>query len=207
MSADEPDNPFDLSAPGHPDDERGPFDADPDGDDPGGDMDVDEAVAADPSRFDATTLEELRTAGAEPREWRLSHDSSQRLDKYLQNRLKGISRNQVEKLIKIAAVTVNGKPAKKSAALREGDIVVVLVPPAPRSTSSAKTSRWTSSLKTSTCSSSTSGPASSCTPPASTARAPWSTRWSITSPKTAKTPPSRAPVPTTSAPASSTAWT
>jgi len=122
MSAEDRDNPFDLSAPVDPDAERG---------DHGGEPDDAEDVTADPSRFDATTLEELRAAGAEPREWRLSNDSSQRLDKYLQNRLKGISRNQVEKLIKIAAVTVNGRPAKKSAALREGDVVTVLVPPRP----------------------------------------------------------------------------
>ncbi len=119
MSADDPANPFDLDAQGI--DPHGEIDAGADPDD----------GETDPSRFDATTLEELRAVGAEPREWRLSHDSSQRLDKYLQNRLKGISRNQVEKLIKIAAVTLNGKPAKKSAALREGDVVVVLVPPRP----------------------------------------------------------------------------
>ena len=88
-------------------------------------------AAVDTSRYDATTLEELRAAGAEARVWNLSHDSEQRLDKYLQNRLKGISRNQVEKLIKIGAVTLNGKPTKKSAALREGDVVSVWVPPKP----------------------------------------------------------------------------
>ncbi len=116
MSADDHENPFDLEA--------------LDADDPALDVETDEVVD-DPSRFDATTLEELRAVGAEPREWRLSNNSSQRLDKYLQNRLKGISRNQVEKLIKIHAVTVNGRPAKKSAALREGDVVTVLVPPRP----------------------------------------------------------------------------
>lgn len=125
MSADAPDNPFDLSGP----------DAGPDGLDDDLDLELDQAddeiVVVDGSRFDSTTLEDLRANGAEKREWRLSHDSNQRLDKYLQNRLKGISRNQVEKLIKIAAVTLNDKPAKKSAALREGDVVAVLVPPRP----------------------------------------------------------------------------
>ncbi|MEE9404001.1 MAG: RluA family pseudouridine synthase, partial [Algisphaera sp.] len=82
-------------------------------------------------RFESTTLEELTAAGAEKRAWTLSNDSRQRLDKYLQNRLKGISRNQIQKLIALDAVTVNGKSVKQSAALRQGDVVEVWVPPKP----------------------------------------------------------------------------
>lgn len=83
------------------------------------------------ARYEATTLEELEEAGAEHRVYRLSTDSSQRLDKYLQNRLKGISRNQIQKLIALGGVTVNGKDCKPSLALRAGDSVEVMVPPKP----------------------------------------------------------------------------
>ena len=89
------------------------------------------AASTAASRFESATLEELRAAGADKQTWNLTHDSSQRVDKYLQNRLKGISRNQIEKLIKLGAVTLNGKPVKKSAPLREGDVLEVWVPPKP----------------------------------------------------------------------------
>ena len=82
-------------------------------------------------RYEATTLEELEAAGAERRRYTLGSDSSQRLDTYLHNRLKGISRNQVQKLIKLGGVTVNGKGAKASLSLKEGDVVEVMVPPKP----------------------------------------------------------------------------
>jgi 23S rRNA pseudouridine1911/1915/1917 synthase len=82
-------------------------------------------------RYEATTLEDLEEAGAEHRQWRLSTDSSQRLDVYLHNRLKGISRNQIQRLIGLGGVTVNGKDAKPSLSLRSGDLVEVVVPPKP----------------------------------------------------------------------------
>ncbi len=82
-------------------------------------------------RYEATTLEELEAAGAERRRYTLGSDSSQRLDTYLHNRLKGISRNQVQKLIKLGGVTVNAKAAKPSLSLKEGDVVEVMVPPKP----------------------------------------------------------------------------
>ena len=83
------------------------------------------------ARYEATTVDELEEAGAEHRVYRLSTDSSQRLDKYLQNRLKGISRNQIQKLIALGGVTVNGKTCKPSLSLRSGDVVEVMVPPKP----------------------------------------------------------------------------
>ena len=96
------------------------------------DGDLDPATSDHPDRrYEATTLEELEEAGAEHRVWRLSNDSAQRLDKYLQNRLKGISRNQIQKLIALGGVSVNGKDVKPSRPLREGDIVEVVVPPKP----------------------------------------------------------------------------
>ncbi|MEM6458583.1 MAG: RluA family pseudouridine synthase [Planctomycetota bacterium] len=91
--------------------------------------------ASDPpdpdARYEATTLAELEEAGAERRVYELTTDSSQRLDKYLHNRLKGISRSQIQKLIALGGVTVNGKSVKPSASLRTGDIVEVVVPPKP----------------------------------------------------------------------------
>jgi len=83
------------------------------------------------ARYEATTLEELEGAGAEHRVYELSTDSKQRLDVYLHNRLKGISRNQIQKLIALGGVTVNGKNVKPSLSLREGDRVEVMVPPKP----------------------------------------------------------------------------
>ncbi|MEM7625515.1 MAG: RluA family pseudouridine synthase [Planctomycetota bacterium] len=83
------------------------------------------------ARYEATTVEELEEAGAEHRVYTLSTDSSQRIDKYLQNRLKGISRNQIQKLIALGGVTVNGKTCKPSLSLRSGDVVEVMVPPKP----------------------------------------------------------------------------
>ncbi|MEM1107257.1 MAG: RluA family pseudouridine synthase [Planctomycetota bacterium] len=83
------------------------------------------------ARYEATTLEELEEAGAEHRVYELGNDSKQRLDVYLHNRLKGISRNQIQKLINLGGVTVNGKNVKPSLSLRQGDRVEVMVPPKP----------------------------------------------------------------------------
>ncbi|MEM8737575.1 MAG: RluA family pseudouridine synthase [Planctomycetota bacterium] len=83
------------------------------------------------ARYHAATLEDLEETGAEHRVYHLTTDSTQRLDKYLQNRLKGISRNQIQKLIALGGVTVNGKSVKPSLSLRTGDTVEVVVPPKP----------------------------------------------------------------------------
>lgn len=83
------------------------------------------------ARYEATSWEELEEAGAEHRVYELSTDSRQRLDVYLHNRLKGISRNQIQKLIGLGGVTVNGKTCKPSLSLRTGDSVAVMVPPKP----------------------------------------------------------------------------
>ena len=82
-------------------------------------------------RYHAQSLEELEDAGAERMSWTMSKDSSLRLDKYVQGRLKGISRSQIQKLIELGAVTVNGQPGKPSQKLRGGDVVQVVVPPKP----------------------------------------------------------------------------
>jgi len=82
-------------------------------------------------RYFAESLEDLEESGAERQTWTMSKDSALRLDKYVQGRVKGISRSQVQKLIDLGAVTVNGKEGKAATKLKEGDIVEVVVPPKP----------------------------------------------------------------------------
>jgi len=52
-----------------------------------------------------------------------------RLDTFLREKLHGFSRTHIQKIIKSSEVTVNGEQAKASRGLREGDTVVVVVPP------------------------------------------------------------------------------
>lgn len=82
-------------------------------------------------RYFAETLEDLEQAGAERMTWTMTKDSTMRLDKYVQGRLKGISRSQVRKLIDLGAVTVNSAAGKPSQKLRGDDVVEVVVPPKP----------------------------------------------------------------------------
>ena len=76
-------------------------------------------------------MQQLGEDGAQHRRFVLSKSAKHRLDKFLQNRLKGLSRNQVQKLIGLGGVRVNDKPAKASLKLAEGDVVDVLVPARP----------------------------------------------------------------------------
>ncbi len=73
-------------------------------------------------------------AGGEARRFTLAKDSTQRLDKFLQNRVRGFSRHQIQKLIELGGVTLNaqtGKKPKPSTRLREGDVIDVRLPPRP----------------------------------------------------------------------------
>ncbi|MEM7680748.1 MAG: RluA family pseudouridine synthase [Planctomycetota bacterium] len=83
------------------------------------------------SIYHAETLEDLEAAGAERQTFTLSRDAKLRLDRFLQSKLKGMSRNQVQRLIGLGGVLVNDKLAKASLSLREGDRVDVLIPPKP----------------------------------------------------------------------------
>ncbi|MEM6553361.1 MAG: RluA family pseudouridine synthase [Planctomycetota bacterium] len=85
------------------------------------------------SIYHATSLDELEEAGAETVRYTPSRDAAMRLDKYLCNRLKGMSRNQVQRLIDLGGVTVNGSPGKPALKLKAGDTVDVVVPPKPAS--------------------------------------------------------------------------
>ena len=59
----------------------------------------------------------------------VSRTSNMRLDAYLQQRLKGVSRSRVKKLIDAGMVTYNGKKnPKPSASMRENDVIEVELP-------------------------------------------------------------------------------
>jgi len=69
--------------------------------------------------------------GAEHRRFVLKRELSNRLDAYLKMRIKGATRNQVQKLIKAGGVTVNDKETKASQKLKPGDVIDVILPPPP----------------------------------------------------------------------------
>lgn len=90
-----------------------------------------EEVASDEAAEEIGGGDELEEDGAEHRRFVLTKDSKQRLDKFLQNRIRRASRNQLQKLIALGGVTVNDKQRKPSAPLRKGDVVDVILPPRP----------------------------------------------------------------------------
>ena len=59
----------------------------------------------------------------------LGRDAKDRLDKHLMSRMKGMSRHQVQRLIGLGGVTVNGKTAKASTKLKADDVLEWVVPP------------------------------------------------------------------------------
>ncbi|HBS28693.1 MAG TPA: RluA family pseudouridine synthase [Phycisphaerales bacterium] len=63
--------------------------------------------------------------------FRLSRDLDKRLDKYLTDRISFMSRNQLQRLIEVGGVTVNGRAPKASTRLRLNDVIEVAVPPPP----------------------------------------------------------------------------
>jgi len=67
---------------------------------------------------------------AEVHEFRVDHESDDRLDAYLADRLR-LSRSRIADLIGEGLVRVNGSPARKSRRVHAGDQVEVSVPPAP----------------------------------------------------------------------------
>ncbi|WP_432799904.1 RluA family pseudouridine synthase [Poriferisphaera sp. WC338] len=83
--------------------------------------------------FDDELFEEMpdELEGGERLRYVLSKNSALRVDKYLQNRLKGMSRHQIQKLIALEGVLVNEKVVKPSTKLKAGDILDVMVPPKP----------------------------------------------------------------------------
>ncbi|MEX0655012.1 MAG: RluA family pseudouridine synthase [Phycisphaeraceae bacterium] len=77
------------------------------------------------------THSELEEEGPEHLRYRLTRDAKERLDKNLQSHVGHVSRHQIQKLIALGGVRVNGKQAKPSTKLKAGDIVDVILPPRP----------------------------------------------------------------------------
>ncbi len=90
--------------------------------DEGGPVELDEEVL---------TLPAANPFGSEPEHRRISvrKDLLSRVDVYLQNRLKGISRSRVQKLIDLGGVKINGKVPKSSTKIRAGDEIDIVLPP------------------------------------------------------------------------------
>ncbi len=60
-----------------------------------------------------------------------SQGAGQRLDRYLVGELAGLSRSQIKRLILGGRVQVDGRPARPSQVVRQGQVVEVELPPAP----------------------------------------------------------------------------
>ncbi len=63
--------------------------------------------------------------------FKLKRDLNKRLDRYLVDRITFMSRAKLQAVIEAGGVTVNGREAKSSTMLREGNLVEVLIPPPP----------------------------------------------------------------------------
>lgn len=68
---------------------------------------------------------------ARRRRFTVRRNPRQRLDHYLRQRLKHVSRHQVQKLIEAEGVTVNGRIVKASTRIRQDDVLDVVLPPPP----------------------------------------------------------------------------
>ena len=67
----------------------------------------------------------------------LAKDLQKRLDRYLVDRVPFLSRTSLQKLIGEDGVTVNGRRAKASTKLRQGDVVEATLPPTAEQLDSA----------------------------------------------------------------------
>ena len=72
--------------------------------------------------------DELFGENAEDRQFVMKRNLRKRIDVYLQERLKGISRSRVRKLIELGGVTINGKTPKPSTTAVQGDVINVILP-------------------------------------------------------------------------------
>lgn len=72
--------------------------------------------------------EDIFADGAETRRFEIKRDVGKRLDVYLQQRLRGISRSRVQKLIDLGGVTLNGQAPKASTTVNAGDVIEVILP-------------------------------------------------------------------------------
>lgn len=92
-----------------------------------GDGDDDLAVGSPPTAASSDAAEPT----GQPVTFVLQRDLLKRLDKYLTDRINFMSRTKLQQLIEAGGVKVNGRVAKSSTVLREGDTVVVDVPSPP----------------------------------------------------------------------------
>ena len=85
-----------------------------------------------PDDADLTAFqEEMEEEGGQRLRWTLTKQAKFRLDKWLQNNIKSISRNKIQQLIELGGVTVNSERPKPSQKLRQGDVIEVVMPPRP----------------------------------------------------------------------------
>ena len=73
--------------------------------------------------------DDVETDAAQHRRFTIRRNLNRRLDVYLQQRLKGISRSRIQKLIDRGGVTVNEQVPKHSTVIRRGDVIDVILPP------------------------------------------------------------------------------
>jgi 23S rRNA pseudouridine1911/1915/1917 synthase len=87
----------------------------------------------DPAEPSADSSVESSTddADVEHYHFRIGKNLARRIDQYLVDRVPYLSRNNVQRLIDLDLVTVNGKPTKASHKLKAGDQVVMVAPPKP----------------------------------------------------------------------------
>lgn len=74
---------------------------------------------------------ELESDGPMHRRVLVKRHLKKRIDSYLRERLGGISRNQIKKLIDMGMVKINDVPVKASTTVKRGDEVDVVLPPKP----------------------------------------------------------------------------
>lgn len=94
----------------------------------------DEQILDAPSESDAdaTSVDDgdsLTSPNATRKRFLVRRDINKRLDKYLADRLRGASRNKIQKLIDLGGVTVNDRPAKAALKIRANDVIDVILPP------------------------------------------------------------------------------
>ena len=85
----------------------------------------------DPSRVPTALPDNDAPNAPDRRRFVVRRNPQQRLDQYLRQRLKNISRHQVQKLIGLGGVAVNGRQAKASGTVHQGDVLDVILPPPP----------------------------------------------------------------------------
>ncbi|MCC7204173.1 MAG: hypothetical protein IT441_03775 [Phycisphaeraceae bacterium] len=101
-------------------------------DQPGGPLEPADDDVLESSGDDAA--EGLDQDQAPRRQFIVRRDKKLRLDVFLQQRLRGISRSRVQQIIELGGVTVNEKTPKPSTTLHVGDVIDVILPaPAVRS--------------------------------------------------------------------------